>query len=92
MENKVDISAKDLNEVDIATVVEVLKSEIKNNEAENIKLQEKILKKEQGINVDEENIKKQEELNIKIKDYKLYQVFPRQLSRPQKQTYYYLRQ
>ena len=69
VENKVDISAKDLNEVDIATVVEVLKSEIKNNEAENIKLQEKILKKEQEINVDEENIKKQEELNIKIKNY-----------------------
>ena len=68
-ENKVDISAKDLNEVDIATIVEVLKSEIKNNEAENIKLQEKILKKEQEINVDEENIKKQEELNIKIKNY-----------------------
>ncbi|HIT71972.1 MAG TPA: hypothetical protein IAD08_08710, partial [Candidatus Scatovivens faecipullorum] len=38
--------------VDIATVVEVLKSEIKNNEAENIKLQEKILKKEQEINVE----------------------------------------
>ena len=69
VENKVDISAKDLNEGDIATVVEVLKSEIKNNEAENIKLQEKILKKEQEINVDEENIKKQEELNIKIKNY-----------------------
>lgn len=68
-ENKVDISAKDLNEVDIANVVEALKLEIKNNKAEDIKLQEEILKKEQEINVDEENIKKQEELNIKIKNF-----------------------
>ena len=68
-ENKVDISAKDLNEVDIANVVEALKLEIKNNKAEDIKLQEEILKKEQEINIDEENIKKQEELNIKIKNF-----------------------
>lgn len=68
-ENKVDISSKDLNEVDIATVLEALKLEIKNNDAENTSLQEKILKKEQEINVNEGNIKKQEELNIKIDNY-----------------------
>ncbi len=68
-ENKVDISSKDLNEVDIATVLEALKLEIKNNDAENTSLQAKILKKEQEINVNEENIKKQEELNIKIDNY-----------------------
>lgn len=68
-ENKADISSKDLNEVDIATVLEALKLEIKNNDAENTSLQEKILKKEQEINVNEGNIKKQEELNIKIDNY-----------------------
>ena len=68
-ERKIDISAKDLNEVDIENVLQDLKKELKKNELENSKIEEQITKKEQNIKLFEEKIKKQEELNKKIDNY-----------------------
>lgn len=68
-ERKIDISAKDLNEVDIENVLQDLKKELKKNELENAKIEEQIIKKEQNIKLFEEKIKKQEELNKKIDNY-----------------------
>lgn len=68
-ERKIDISAKDLNEVDIENVLQDLKKELKKNELENAKIEEQIIKKEQNIKLFEEKINKQEELNKKIDNY-----------------------
>ena len=68
-ERRIDISAKELNEVDIENVLQDLKKELKKNELDNSKLEEQITKKEQDIKFFEEKIKKQEELNKKLDTY-----------------------
>lgn len=68
-ERKVEINTKDLNEVDIESILEALNEELKKNELENLELENELAKEEKEINKAEEFIKKQEELNIKIDTY-----------------------
>lgn len=68
-DKKIDISTKDLNEVDVENILEALSEELKKNKIENSKIENAIAKEEEEINKSEEFIKKQEELNIKIDNY-----------------------
>lgn len=69
--NILEITAKELNEVDIENILEKLKEELENNKKENIQIEEVIKKLEKEIKQEDEKIKKQEELNTKIDNYNL---------------------
>ena len=69
--NILEITAKELNEVDIENILEKLKEELENNKKENIQIEEVIKKLEKEIKQEDEKIKKKEELNKKIDNYNL---------------------
>lgn len=69
--NKIEISTKELNELDIQTVLETLEIELEKNKTENKQIEKIIKSLDTETKKEEEKIKKQEDINSKIDNYNL---------------------
>ena len=68
---KVEIEAKTLNEIDIENVIQNLQKEIEMNKEENSKIEQAIDNADKGIKEKEEKVKEQKEINKKIDNYNI---------------------
>ncbi len=84
-ENKIEIPAKELNELDIQTVLETLEIELEKNKTENKQIEKIIKSLDTETKKEEEKIKKQEEINTKIDNFNLLKKEKEELKNKEKE-------